>query len=420
MSEYDELATVSATHAGRRIRLLRIERGMSREQLSTLSGRPLPTLDAIENGRRVADRVSHLQQIAEALGVTDLTEITGGPVSFTMTGGGRAIHPAVSNLAALMRRPAFGAMYHPGMATPAEITERTDEAWRIWHTRPNFYTELAEFLPALIRDAEGCARSAGHTPGEEDHWRDAQRSLARAYHVARMWLRKVGEFALSDIAGERALHASELTDDPLLIGFSAWNLVGNHSAAGRYEAGENVAQDAIDYLESLTTAADSDELQSMIGALELYACIIDARQEDADAAWARWNRADEISRRLGPDYFHPWTCFGAANLSMYAIGIPVELGQGGDAVRAAERFDVETMPCVERRARTLIDLGQAYALRGDDTAALSVYLQAEEVSAEEVRYSSYARDVVRVLLRRSRATNRRALVDFATRMNVTV
>lgn len=413
------MSTHASRHVGRRIALLRIDRGLTQEDLAQASGWNKRTLAAYEQGTRVPDSVSALTELAQALGLTDLTELTGGPISYDLTAAGRAIHPAIRELAPILRRPILGVPVVDGIPpTVADVERRAARAWETWHTSPMFYSDLAEVLPDLIRDAEVCARLAAHTPGEEAAWRAAQCAKAKAYHVARQWLRKVGEFALSDLAGDRALAASEFADDPLLIGFSVWNLVGNSNAAGRYEAGELAALDGIEFLRSIPEP--SDDLRAMSGALSLYASIAAARQGDRERAWSHHGDADEIARALGSGYFHNWTTFSQSNVAMYAVGIPVELGVGGDAVRAAESFDVRTMRCIERRARYLLDLAQAYMLRGDDTAALSVFEQAEQESPEEFGYSSYSRDAVRVLLRRSRATNRRALVELATRINVTI
>jgi transcriptional regulator with XRE-family HTH domain len=413
------MSTHASRHIGRRIALLRIDRGWTQEDLARESGWNKRTLAAYEQGTRVPDSVSALTDLAVALGLADLTELTGGPISYDLTAAGRTIHPAIGELAPILRRPMLGVPQVDGTPpSAADVTRRAARAWETWHTSPMFYSDLAEVLPELIRDAELCARLAGHTPGEEETWREAQRAKAKAYHIARQWLRKVGEFALSDLAGDRALSASELADDPLLIAFSVWNLVGNHTAAGRYEAGEHAALDAIGFL--ATVPEPDDDLRAMSGALSLYASIAAARQGDKVRAWEHHATADSIARALGSGYFHGWTTFGQTNVTMYGVGIPVELGVGGDAVRAAESFDVRTMPCIERRTRYLLDLAQAYMLRGDDTAALAVFGQAEKESPEELAYSSYARDTVRVMLRRSRASDRKELVDLATRINVTV
>ncbi|WP_345410439.1 hypothetical protein [Nonomuraea salmonea] len=106
------------------------------------------------------------------------------------------------------------------------------------------------------------------------------------------------------------------------------------------------------------------------------------------------------------------------NVAFYGAGLEVELGRTRRAIDRAEALDVGAMPCVERQTRMLIDIARAYAERGDRTAAVAVLLKAETTSREELTYSLYARELVRVLLRRQRGINHDDLVSLAGRMAV--
>jgi hypothetical protein len=91
-----------------------------------------------------------------------------------------------------------------------------------------------------------------------------------------------------------------------------------------------------------------------------------------------------------------------------------------EALRIADTVEVEEFAKAERPATFLVEVAYAHVLRGSDHdgAAVAVLLEAERHSAEVVRYSVKAREVVRVLLGRERRSRTPGLRGLAQRIGV--
>jgi hypothetical protein len=73
-----------------------------------------------------------------------------------------------------------------------------------------------------------------------------------------------------------------------------------------------------------------------------------------------------------------------------------------EALRIADRVEVEELPTAERRTRCCLYVAHANALRRDDAAAVAFLLEAERHSPGTLRYQVLAHELVRVLLGRER------------------
>lgn len=396
---------------GERITIWRVYRGLTQETCAGLCGKSLSWWKKVEQGVRHVEKLSDLITIAQVLRIKDLSDLT-GVFELSLSHDAKCDHPALAAVRrALVRYDIVGDQPETP-DDPGTIIERNAEVWRIWHEDPRFYSRTGELLPDLITDA-----TLAHRYAADGDRRAAARALSETYHLARQWLRKVGEYQLSWIAADRGMAAAQEADDPYLIATSAWNIVALYNAMGRAEEAQAVARDGIDMLEPLLPDGSEDHL-AMWGSLQLYASISTARCGDAGTAWRMWDAADQAARRLGPQYCHRWTIFGQTNVGAYAVGIPVELGKAGEAVRAAERLDAAHLQSVERRARYLVDVARGYVGRRDDVAALHVLLQAERESPEEVAHNLIVHEVVREMLRRDRKTITHELRGLASRVGV--
>ncbi|MGL5810341.1 MAG: hypothetical protein ACRCYQ_10380, partial [Nocardioides sp.] len=120
---------------------------------------------------------------------------------------------------------------------------------------------------------------------------------------------------------------------------------------------------------------------------------------------------------LGSRY-DPWTAFGRGNVDIHRLAINAELGRADAIVEYASRLDVEEVPSVERRARVLIDTARGFVLRGEDEAAILVLLDAEAVSADEVRHAGIVHELLRELLHRDKARARKHVRELARRVGL--
>lgn len=396
---------------GERITIWRVYRGLTQEACAGLCGKSLSWWKKVEQGVRHVEKLSDLITIAQVLRIRDLSDLTGA-FELTLSRDAKCDHPALVAVRQALVSYDIVADQPDSAPSPAGIAARNAEVWRIWHEEPHFYTRTGELLPNLVTDATAAYRYA-----EVEDRRAAARALSETYHLTRQWLRKVGEYELSWIAADRGMATAQEADDPYLIAASAWNIVALYNAMGRAEEAQAVARDGIAMLDPLLSDGSEHHL-AMWGSLQLYASIATARCGDAGTAWRMWDAADHAARRLGPDYCHPWTIFGQTNVGAYAVGIPVELGKAGEAVRAAERLDVANLRSVERRARYLVDVARGYVGRRDDVAALHVLLQAEQQSPEEVAHNLIVHEMVREMLRRDRKTITHELRGLAIRVGV--
>jgi hypothetical protein len=152
----------------------------------------------------------------------------------------------------------------------------------------------------------------------------------------------------------------------------------------------------------------------MYGSMRLAAGLTGACDYDYGMAWRFWDKANEIARPLGEDYWHPWNGFGRADLEVYAVTIDVALGRHSEASRRAEAIDVATIQSATERSRYLIDVARGHLGRRDDVAATHLMLRAHQESPEQVKHGEFGRSVTRELFERGHSAVRaevRALVE---------
>jgi hypothetical protein len=169
-----------------------------------------------------------------------------------------------------------------------------------------------------------------------------------------------------------------------------------------------------------THGRDSPGGWSLWGSLRLTEAIAASRTRAADARSARrlLRDARAAAERVGPGHNHYWENFGPANVSAHEIAVELEFGAAVEALRIADTVEVDELPYAGRRARVLIDVAHAYALRRDDGAAMAVLLEAERHSPEGVRYQVLAHELVRVCLGRERKSRTPGLRGLAERLGI--
>ncbi|HEX5493496.1 MAG TPA: helix-turn-helix domain-containing protein [Mycobacteriales bacterium] len=396
---------------GERIAAWRVYRGMTQEACAGLVGKSLSWWKKVEAGVRHVEKLTDLITIGQVLRVSDLADLT-GVARFSLAVDSSGEHPMLPPVKA-----AFNAIPPTTGGEPPDrvnLRHRLDAGWHVWHTSAHFHSRVGEFVPALVQDAE---RLLFVPPPDR---RDAYRLRADCYGLVRGWLRKVCAYDLARIAAERQLQSALRADDPVRTGLAAFGLTGvlTHQSP---EEGLEVSMGAIRMLDRRVDADTSDGRDGLgvWGALNLSASIAAARSGEDGRAWGFLDRAQDAASTLGPDYWCPATVFGHANVSAYAVAVPVELGKSRDAVTAAERrFDPTALPSVERRARSLVDVARGYAARRDDVAAIKFFEMAVRESAEEVRSCLVAHSTIQEMLRRDKRAISQELRALARQVGV--
>jgi hypothetical protein len=305
----------------------------------------------------------------------------------------------------------------PDLAVPPnginldEVRNRVGQAWEAWHQSRHSYSDVAIALPDLITDARRAHRAG------TDRRKEAAGVLANVYHLARLWLKKVGEYELAGITSDRAMSLALEADDQVTLALSAWSVTGVLNSTGHPDEGIVVATEAIQAL-APTLEGGPDRVRALYGQLHLVKAISLARNGEDGAAWQAWDIADQVVRGLPGGYVEPVTMFSVANVGAHTVAIPSELGQAKKATDASERLDYTTLPSVERRARYLLDVARGFVGQREDVAAFHALTAAERESAEELLYSVLAAELVRELLSRSHGAIRHNITDMARRIGV--
>jgi transcriptional regulator with XRE-family HTH domain len=399
------------TPLGERIAYYRRRRGLSQVKLAGLLGRSESWLSQVERGVRSIDRISVLTQVAAALNVPT-TELS---PDLLLQREEAAEHSTVHAIRmALSRYDALsGILGSPGaagpIASPAQLEAGAERAWEFTHG--SRYTELEEFLPALISEAEVSARRL--TAAKQ---KAAFRSLAVTYQAAAAVMAKLREVDAGWVAGERSIAAAEQADAPMLAAAGAFRIAHVFLSGNRTEEALETARSAAAVLEPGVVEGPL-ELVAMWGALNLAGAVAATRGAQEDLARECMRNAEDAARQLGADRNDFHTEFGPTNVALHAVSIAVELGDAGEAIRRAATIDASKLS-TERRARFLIDVARAYTQRRKVTETVRTVEEAEALAPEQVRSHPFVREMVRDLLRGERRRVQPELRTLAQRVGV--
>jgi transcriptional regulator with XRE-family HTH domain len=396
-----------------RIQLWRNRAGLTQEEAAGLAGVSLSLWRKWESGARAVARFGQLVDIAQALRVDDLRELTGQP--YALGPGGQPRHEAVGPLRAALAR-------HPALSRPTEppdldrLETRVHRAWSAAQAAsPWRYAETGAVLPDLVLDVEAAMRGYTDRP---DHDR-AVRAAGEVYLLARAWAKWVGEHDLALLSAERCLAAADRGTDPGLLGAAAWNMAQALSTRGEAEDARMVVDDA---LETLAGDVEPDEapidLISSWGALHLIGMVAAVRLDDRSGARQMLRGAAQAAARLRDDRNDWWTAFGPTNVAIHRVSYAVELGHSRTAVKSAASLRLGRSPSVERRVSHRLDLAQSHTRLRDDQPAIAALTAAEVESPEQVMFSPTARAAVREMLRRETPDTRPTLRPLAARLGV--
>jgi transcriptional regulator with XRE-family HTH domain len=399
------------TPLGERIAYYRRRRGLSQVKLAGLLGRSESWLSQVERGVRSIDRISVLNQVAAVLNVPT-TELSPDPLLQREAAAEHSIVPAIRK--ALSRHDALtGILRSPSAAdptaSPAELEAGAERAWELTHA--SRYTELEEFLPALISEAEVSARRLSGTKQKA-----AFRSLAVTYQATAAVMAKLREVDAGWVAGERSIAAAEQADAPLLAAAGAFRIAHAFLSGNRTEEALETARSAAAALEP-GVVDGRPELIALWGALNLAGAVAATREAQEETARRCMRKAEDAAHRLGTDRNDFHSEFGPTNVALHAVSIAVEVGDAGEAIRRAATIDTSKLS-TERRARLLIEVARAYAQRRKVMETVSAVEEAEALAPEQVRSHPFVREMVRDLLRGERRRIQPELRALAQRVGV--
>ncbi len=387
---------------GRRLREVRVWRGLSLRAVAELSGLSASYLSRIERGERPVERRSTLEALAAALRVAPSELGASLPDSV----GDRDLEQAWSGVAAIEHA-----------LTDIELGETTPGREPIpWEQARAQLVELerranisdfpgqAAVLPGLLADLNAMVRTPDH--------RQALVGLCVAYHAAAAMVRVLGVRGLPTLAAWRLQRTAEELDDPAWLGLSTLRVA---FASGR--ARSVVVADR--GITALGPHLDDRRCREMAGMLHLVASLAESTLGQPDRAEDRLDEAARLARDVDDGLNFGGMMFGPSNVTAWRATAALEQDPGR-AVELAQQCRIDALATPSRQAEVWADLGRGLAMaRGRRDDAVHALRRAEELAPVRIRAQPLVRETVVDLLRQARRdAGGRELRGMAYRMGL--
>jgi transcriptional regulator with XRE-family HTH domain len=381
---------------------------MTQQLFADRIGRSKSWVEKVEAGSRSAGRLSVLETVCEVLRV-DLPVLIGRELP-------RDSEHCLDNAeveairAAMERYEGIAASLDAAGSDPPELAGLRRDVDYLWCAfEAANYEVVGRALPKVLHDSQRAHAAFADA--------ESARLLAESYQITASTARKLGEFDLAWVAGDRGIPIAELSGDRLLTATGAFRVANALLAVGRVQAAYELNVTVADRLEPhLNGPAEL----SVFGTMMLQAAIAAARKGDNRSARDLVREAHTVAERVGSDRDEYRTAFGPVNVGIHRVSALVELGEGGAAVEAAVLIPKPGLAMLrrERRANHLVDVARGYSQWGKGDSALVALLDAEQFAPAEVRCRPMARATITELLRRSRSAPSTSLRRLAERAAV--
>jgi transcriptional regulator with XRE-family HTH domain len=392
---------------GTRIAHWRERRGVTQKLLADRIGRSKSWIEKVEAGTRSANRLPILLAICQELRV-DLPVLIGRDLA-------RDTHECIDDVQVETIRGALERYDAIGSEIPDDYNVDTTKTRRqlsyVWSAfEVADYQVVSRTLPSLLLEAQRSNVVLGNT--------ETAHILAEVYQITASTLRKLGEYDLAWLAGDRGMAVSEQTGNSIMPALTGFRVANALVAIGRSEAAFSLNISLASRLESnLRTEED----MSVFGNLLLQAAMAAAHKGDAISVRDMVREARDVAGHVPDQANHHRLSFGPTNVGVHHVSALVSLGEGGLAVEAADRIDEEGIRMLrrERRANHLVDVARGYSQWGMREQALEKLLQAETLAPREVNCRPLARGTIENLIERSRGKPSSTLRSLAERAGVT-
>ena len=375
---------------GSRIAYWRERRGMTQRLLADRIGRSKSWIEKVEAGKRSANRLPTLQTVCEELRI-DLPVLIGRDLT-------RDTRECIDDVQVEMIRAALERYDTIRINIPDDFQADSSRLRRqvsyVWSAfGMSDYQTVSRTLPALLLDAQ-----RSYVSEERE---DVAHILTEIYQVTASTLRKLGEYDLAWLAGDRGISLAERVGDVVLTALTGFRVANALTAIGRAEAAYGLNMSLATRLEAtLNTEADL----SVYGNQLLQAAMAAASKGDAGVVRDLISEATSVASRVPDRSNHYRLSFGPANVGIHHVSALVSLGEGGLAVEASSRLDPSALAFLrrERRANHLVDVARGYSQWGMRDKSLEMLLEAETLAPREVTCRPLARNTIEDLIRRSR------------------
>ncbi|MGI5128054.1 helix-turn-helix domain-containing protein [Pseudonocardia sp. CA-107938] len=311
---------------GRRLREIRVWRGLSLRAAGELAGFSAAYLSLIERGVRPIERRSTLEALAGALQVSP-SELTG---TATRAAEDRESGPAVAALRLALADVEFGeAVDAPARPWPDVAADLA----AMNALRPQAaYGALGAVLPALVVDL--------HAHLTTEHRRAALAGLVDCYAAAQFLAKNLGVPDLALVASRHLRDATSALSGPEWAGLAAWSRAQAISQSARDRAHAVATRGAADIASEL----DRPQVADVYGSLHLTAALASMTLGRTDTAADHLDEAAAVATRpgVGTGFGNLW--FSSGNVQVWRTMLAVEAGDGGRAVEIARGVDPATLP----------------------------------------------------------------------------
>jgi transcriptional regulator with XRE-family HTH domain len=368
-----------STTIGQRLRTLRLQRGLSQQELANGAGVSLDLVSKLERDVRESLSWASMVKLARALDV-DPGHIAGkGPQLDPVPGA------AVLTVRDAVISPDLLPGLHPDHERePAE----PDDLWRLVQRAYGAYFAgefgvLAAELPSLIaecrllHDVDAVAAAA---------------PLAHAWQLAACVLVHTGRDDAAAIAAERAILVGKNGEDPwrLATMYGTYSWVMLHQ--GRLDEAERLAADTADSIEPSMSKASPQQITAW-GGLILHAAVACGARGDGERAQDYLRTAAAGAARIDQDRHDYWVSFGPSHVAVQQTHILTALQKPDAALKASARVDREALFDVQY-GRHLLNVGRSMLERRRTDDAVDVTTRARDISPEWFRHQGFARSLV--------------------------
>ncbi|MFF3497366.1 helix-turn-helix domain-containing protein [Streptomyces sp. NPDC002795] len=376
---------------GKRIAALRKARRMYQSHLARESYLSLPTIKAIEQGKRQPSD-SALESIATALGV-DPTRLLS-----TFTGTETRVHAALPAISTSLA--AYDVPISPASRNTAELHAAVSDAvnWRLAAQ----YGRIAHHAADLLDDA------LAHFHATTDK-REAARLLVATARSVDAVAYKYGARDLSARLIELMRWAAPHTEDLLVSASVAYVRTEVFFTARAHTAGTHALEAAVDAAPAATDANTA----AARGALHMRAAVIAGRAGDPDTAETHLAEARRLSDGTR-ETTYLGTAFGPESVRIHELSVAVSLGQEhiDRAFTVAREWAPSTDLPAERRSGFWIELARAQVWGGRFDDAFESLKVARSIAPQHTREHPWARDTT-ATLERVKRTDEESLHHFA-------
>jgi transcriptional regulator with XRE-family HTH domain len=391
---------------GARIAYWRERRGITQRLLADQIGRSKSWIEKVEAGSRSANRLPILLTLCKELRV-DLPLLIGRDPE-------RETRECIDEVqvesirASLERYDAIGDEIPPDhQVNIAGLQRQLTYAWSAFEQGD--YHVVSRTLPGFLLDAQRSNIAYGSE--------QTTSILAEVYQITSSTLRKLGEYDLAWLAGDRGFALAERTGDPFLTALIGCRVANALTALGRSSAAFDLNASLASRVEPhLRTPAEL----SVYGHLLLQTAMAAANAGNAIGVRDLIHEARVVAARVPDNANHHRLSFGTTNVGVHHVSALVSLGEGGLAVEVAATIDEAGVRLLrrERRASHLVDLARGCSQWGMRDEALARLLEAEALAPREVTCRPIARSTIENLITRSRGQPPASLRSLAERAGV--